>query len=63
MRLYRFYVFDLAGNLVEEEREFRANGHELAVQIAEGWRLGRSAELWQGNSQVRTWRFRATGGA
>jgi len=35
--------------------EFEAESEERALRIAEGWREGRGAELWEGNRKLRSW--------
>ena len=59
MRRYRFIVFD-ENKLVAETRDFPAMDDSIAVQVADGWRDVRGAQLWRGRELIRRWR-RGTG--
>ena len=44
-----------AGGHINYSHEFEAESEERAIRIAEGWREGRSAELWAGNRKLKSW--------
>lgn len=46
---YRFYFFDGAGRIACTPYEFEAVSNDAAMRVAEGWREGRSMELWSGH--------------
>ena len=55
MRRYGLFIFDRSGARVETERQFHAVDDRTALQLVEGWRGTRKAELWRGNSQIQAW--------
>lgn len=52
---YRLYFLESVERLISYSHEFEAENDERAVQISEGWREGRSAELWTGARKVKAW--------
>lgn len=48
---YRLYFLDGAGH-VQKAHEFVARDDGHAIKLCEGWREGRSVELWQGGRLV-----------
>ena len=52
---YRLYFMQGAGGHINYSHEFEAESEERAIRIAEGWREGRSAELWTGNRKLKSW--------
>lgn len=55
VQIYRLYLFDNAGQKVEEERQFQAADDTVALRLSEGWRSDRRAELWCSDRRVHSW--------
>jgi|tagenome__1003787_1003787.scaffolds.fasta_scaffold20948368_3 hypothetical protein len=53
---YRLYFLDGIGTITARAYEFEAARDELALEVAESWLEGRSAELWSGPRKIKTWR-------
>jgi hypothetical protein len=51
---YRLYFFS-GDNHIEKSHEFEATDDEHAIRISEGWREGRTIELWRRNRRVKRW--------
>jgi len=52
---YRLYFMNGPNRRITYSHEFEAESEERALRIAEGWREGRGAELWEGNRKLRSW--------
>jgi hypothetical protein len=52
---YRLYFLQGAGRRITFSHEFEAKDDDRAVDIAESWLEGRSAELWTGSRRVKSW--------
>ena len=55
VRQYRLYFFN-GGEHVTKVHEFEAEDDKTAIRIAEGWREGRGAELWNRARKVKAWK-------
>jgi len=51
---YRLYFFNSMFH-IERSHEFEAKDDAQAIRIAEGWREGRTMELWQGDRRLKQW--------
>jgi hypothetical protein len=51
---YRLFFFT-GGKHIERAHEFEAEDDATAIRIAEGWREGRTMELWQRDRRVKRW--------
>lgn len=51
---YRLYFLDGAGHITKSH-EFFAEDDAAAIKIAEGWREGRTIELWCRTRKVQRW--------
>jgi hypothetical protein len=51
---YRLYFLDGTGHITKSH-EYIAEDDAAAVRIAEGWREGRTIELWCRARRVRRW--------
>jgi hypothetical protein len=54
-RQYRLYFLQSVERLISYSHEFEAEDDERAIRIAEGWREGRRAELWEGARKLKSW--------
>jgi len=54
MQEYRLFFFDGVRH-IEKAHEFEAENDEAAIKISEGWREGRSMELWHRDRRVKLW--------
>jgi hypothetical protein len=54
VRRYRLFLIDSTGK-VHEEREFQATNDAVAVQLANGWRDHKPAELWNNDQRISRW--------
>jgi hypothetical protein len=55
LRQYRLYFLQSVERLISYSHEFEAEDDDHAIRIAEGWREGRRAELWEGARKLRSW--------
>jgi hypothetical protein len=55
LRQYRLYFLHSVERLISYCHEFEAEDEGHAVHIAEGWREGRRAELWEGSHKLKAW--------
>ena len=53
MHGYRLFFF--AGARIERAHEFLADDDHAAIRIAEGWREGRTMELWCRDRRIKRW--------
>ena len=56
MRKYRLLCVNAANGHMEVERHFEAINDDAAVQLAEGCRKHRAAELWRSYRVVLSWK-------
>ena len=56
MRRYRLFLIDVLSRVLDE-REFQAASDEEAKRIADEWRSGQPAELWNTHRRIARWRF------
>ena len=52
---YRLYFMHGPDRRITYSHEFEAESEERALRIAEGWREGRGAELWEGDRKLKSW--------
>ena len=52
---YRLYFLDSRGLIESTPYQFEATGDATAIAMAEGWREGRSMELWCGARKIQSW--------
>jgi hypothetical protein len=57
---YRLYFLNDLGHITKSH-EFFATDDTDAVRISEGWREGRSMELWTHDRKVRAWSSQTPG--
>jgi hypothetical protein len=55
LRQYRLYFLQSVERLISYSHEYEAADDERAIRIAEGWREGRPAELWEGARKLKSW--------
>lgn len=55
LRQYRLYFLHSADRRISYSHEFEAPDEQRAMRIAEGWREGRAAELWEGARKLKSW--------
>jgi len=54
MRQYRFFIVSV-DRRVQEQRSFQATDDGTAINLANGWRDGRAAELWNTHRRIHRW--------
>ena len=52
---YRLYFIDRLDGHFAGSHEFEAEDDPRAIQIAQAWLEGRTAELWSGSRKVKRW--------
>lgn len=53
MHRYRLFFVDQDGNLLPRPRVFSSASEVVAVELSEGMRGGRAAELWRDETRLR----------